>query len=74
MTTKRNSFAVDISHFIFGLFNYAIDIIKKYMTYNKCFENTYELVNLGAVMNIDFSTNYRYFNVWIRYFVWNFKG
>ena len=35
------------------------------------FKNVYELVNLGALKNLHFYTS---FNVWIRYFVWNFKG
>ena len=37
------------------------------------FKNTYELLNLRA---LKFSTvnKIKLFNVWVRYFVWNFKG
>ena len=37
------------------------------------FKNTYDLLNLGA-LNFHPSINYISFNVWVRYFVWNFKG
>ena len=38
-----------------------------------CFKNDHELVNVGAVIFLSLK-ELHIFNVWVRYFVWNFKG
>ena len=37
------------------------------------FKNTYELLNVRAV-NFSPVNKITFFSVWVRYFVWNFKG
>ena len=39
-----------------------------------CFKNTYELLNLRALNLSHVNKKSTSFNVWVRYFVWNFKG